>query len=290
MKVNLAMDNYWIRDFGPVYLVNDKGERKLVVFKYFWNENHFMAEFASLSGLPVINSSLNSSGGAREENGKGTMILSEAHELDVNHPKTKMQIEQEMIDKLNLKKIIWLKKGIPQDDSFLSGPLISNIYPNGVNGHIDEFCRFVDPGTIMVTTVSESEARQHPILDIAKRRLDDNYRILMESTDQDGNTFDIIKVPIAPLIIRKKDGTPDSPLVATVTSYMNFIITNNSVILPSYVNEGSRRKALLNREQHVRDIFQNAFPGREIIRVRADTLNFFSGGFHCISINEPQLP
>ncbi len=290
LRLGLNIDNYWIRDFGPAYVKDKAGNMQSVVFQYFGVHNQFMDAFGmQRSDLALKSSELNGSGGAREVNGKGTMILCEAHEMDVNPGKSLKEIEKEMIRVFHLKKIIWLKKGIPQDDSFLDGPLVQNIYPVGVNGHIDEFCRFVNPNTIMLASVSESEARQHPILAMAKKRMDENLEILLQSRDQDGNAFTIIQVPVAPLIINRKNlrGMGEQ-LVATVTSYMNFIVTNHRVIMPSYVNYDSPQTALVNREKYVENLFRKAFPDREIVRVRADTLNYYSGGFHCLSINEPK--
>lgn len=290
VRLNGNYGNIWIRDYGPPYLVNRRGEIKLVQFRYFWTDPGFINDFASVRNLPVISCTLNSTGGSREVNGKGTMILCETHELDVNNPKTRQEIENEMINILNLNKIIWLKKGIPQDDSFLSGPIYDQIYPKGVNGHVDEFCRFVDPGTILISSVTEEEAKSNPIFKEAKKRLDENFEILRNSTDQDGNMFNVIKVPMAPLLISDRRAGPEKKIVASVTSYMNFIITNSLIILPSYVSEDSENIVLLEKENKVEEIFREVFPEREIIKVRADTINYYSGGFHCISIHEPQSP
>ena len=287
VEMNTDLENIWIRDYGPVYLVNRLGEKKLVQFNYFWTKPDFHEEFAAISGLPVIRSLFNSTGGSREVNGKGTMILCEAHELDVNDPKTKQEIEIEMIDKLRQKKIIWLKKGIPQDDSMLEGPIYDQIYPKGVKGHVDEFCRFADANTILISSVTEREAKEHPVFDEAKKRLDENYQILMNSTDQDGHKFNVVKVPIAPVLIADRRAGPEGKILTLVTSYMNFITTNSIIVLPSYVTENSNNKELQNKETEVENIFKQVFPSREIIKVLADTLNFYSGGFHCISINEP---
>ena len=290
IQLNGNYPNIWIRDYGPLYLVNRKGEEKLLQFRYFWSDPGFITDFASVMHLPVVKSTFNSTGGSRELNGKGTMILCEAHELDVNNPKSRQEIENEMISKFGLKKIIWLKRGIPQDDSFLSGPLYDQVFPKGVNGHVDEFCRFASPRTIMISSVTEAEAGSNPIYREAKNRLDENFEILKDATDQDGKKFKIIKVPIAPLLISDRRSGPEKKLVASVTSYMNFIISNSCVILPSYFSEDSENKALAAKEEDVVNIFQKAFPKREIIRMRADTLNYYSGGFHCISIQEPKTP
>jgi agmatine deiminase len=278
----------WIRDFGPVYLINDAGNKKLVDFVHFGKRIEFNKEIGLTKNLQVIESPLNSSGGARETNGKGTLILCETHELDVNKPKTISEIETEFREKLEVKKIIWMKRGIPQDDSRLNGPLYNYIYPNGVNGHVDQFCRFADAGTILISSVSDAEAQQHPILAEAKKRLDENYQILLNSTDQDGNKFKVIKVPYAPLLFIERMLGNNRMVVTPVTSYLNFIVTNSLVILPSYLSADKKDPELEDKEREVERIFRTAFPDREIIQAEASVLNFFSGGFHCISINEPQ--
>ncbi len=281
--------NAWLRDFGPVYLINGRGKKKLVNFLYFRSRLKFVDQIAEKQKIPLTQIPLNNTGGSREVNGKGTAILVESHELLENKPKTKDVIEAEMKNALQLKKIIWLKQGIPQDDGQFSGPIYQDIYPNGVNGHVDEFCRFADAQTVLISYVSEEEAGLHPILADAKNRLDENYRILLESTDQDGNKLNVKKVPFAPLLIFEQPTPQGKRKTAAVTSYMNFIVTNSLVILPSYLDvaDDSNREAFQAKENEVIRIFQEVFPSREIITVPAYDLNRFSGGFHCISINKP---
>ena len=237
VKVKNKPKSNWIRDFGPVYLINGFGKKKLVDFGYFGKRLEFTKEIAAKMNLQIIESSFNSSGGARETNRKGTIILCEAHELDVNKPKTKAEIEKEFTEKLAMKKIIWMKRGVPQDDSRLNGPMFEQIYPNGVNGHVDQFVRFADAGTILISSVSEEEAKLHPILAEAKKRLDENYDILLNSTNQDGKKFKVIKVPFAPLLFIERTFGSNRIFVTPVTSYMNFIVTNSMVILPTYITE-----------------------------------------------------
>ena len=279
----------WIRDFGPVYLINGNGKMKLVNFGHFGRRIEFTKEIGAKMSLPVMESTLNSSGGAREVNGQGTIILCEAHELDVNKPKTKPEIEKEISEKLGVKKVIWMKRGLPQDDSRLKGPLYEQIYPNGVNGHVDQFCRFANAETILISYVTEDEAKQNPVLAEAKKRLDENYQIAINATNQDGKKFKVIKVPFAPLLFIERAFGSKRIIVTPVTSYMNFIVTNSLVILPSYLKTQNNDNLLINKEKEVEEIFRKAFPSREIIKAEASILNFFSGGFHCISINDPLL-
>jgi agmatine deiminase len=288
VKLENKPQNAWLRDYGPVYLINSRGKKKLVNFLYFGKKLIFNEQIAATRKLPVVNSSISSTGGSREVNGKGTMILCEVHELTENPSKTKQEIEEELKSNLELKKIIWLKQGIPQDDSQKNGPLVNQVWPNGVNGHVDEFVRFADSRTVLISSISEGEANSHPILAEARRRMDENYDILINAADQDGNKLNVVKVPFAPLVI-DRDPKDNRRFLASVTSYMNFIVTNSLVVLPSYTElfNGDQKEDYLAREAEVEQIFKEAFPGKKIIKIQAAGLNRFSGGFHCVSLNEP---
>ena len=99
----------------------------------------------------------------------------------------------------------------------------------------------------------------------------------------------MILVHYAPLFLLDQRTPKGKRKTAAVTSYMNFIVTNSLVILPSYVDvaDDSNREAFQAKENEVIRIFQKVYPSKEIIPVSAYDLNRFSGGFHCISINKP---
>lgn len=275
--------NVWLRDYGPAWLKSSQGKSYIVDFNYFGKKNTFLDQISEKTNSSLIPCKLSSTGGSREVNGKGTIILCEAHELRENSNLSRSEIESEIMNALNLKKVIWLNKGIPQDDSEMDGPLYDNIFPGGVNGHVDEFCRFANDTTIMLSYVSEKEAQSHPVLAIAKKRLDENLGILKNSTDQNGNKFNIVLVPYAPLQITEK-GNPKQPkLITSVTSYMNFIITNSFVLVPSYAENASDE--ILSKENKVYEIFRKTFPSKKIVKVQSAELNKFGGGLHCISLN-----
>lgn len=289
IKINTRPRSNWIRDFGPVYLTNKKGDIKLVDFGYFGKRLEFNSEISSKYKIQLIQSTLNSSGGARETNGDGILILCETHELDVNKPKLKIDIEAEYKEKLSVQEIIWMKRGLPQDDSRLNGPLYANIYPNGVNGHVDQFCRFAGKDLVLISSVTEEEAKMHPILAEAKKRLDENFQILENFADRNNKKLKILKVPFAPVYFMERTNGKDTVLITPVTSYMNFIVTNSLIILPSYISENQNDTDLVNKENEVEKIFREAFPSREIIKIPAADLNSYSGGFHCLSINQPSM-
>ena len=137
----------------------------------------------------------------------------------------------------------------------------------------------------------------------------ENFDILSRAKDQDGNPLTIVKVPLPDLITKKilarkisddEDGRSydvdpssfkaseapqlgDTLLRVPASSYMNYLVTNGVVILPSYTQAGSSRQ----KEEEVERIFQKQFPGREIIFMDAMPINWSGGGIHCSTQQQP---
>jgi agmatine deiminase len=64
---------------------------------------------------------------------------------------------------------------------------------------------------------------------------------------------------------------------------MNYLVTNGIVLLPTYTSAGSSA----DKENEVRLIFQEQFPGREIVFIDAMPLNWSGGGIHCSTQQQP---
>ena len=310
-----ASPTRWYRDVGAIFLKSNKGNLKVVDFDFNCygdcdssseqakKKEGIDREIAALLKLPVIKTSLVSEGGDREVNGKGTMMVDEAVELQRNPGMTKAQIERGLLQILGQKKMIWLKRGVAEDDSARYGTLYANVYPGGTGGHMDEFCRFADAHTILLAEVSPQERDTDPILRMNYDRMEEDYKILKQATDQNGKKFKIIRVPVADLIyeevvIEKDDAetlrtypgskpeqTIRSPLAA---SYLNFFISNGVVLMPAYWKEG-RPRSTKAKDEAVRNILQKAFPNRRIVQIHSENLNYGGGGMHCATQEQPAV-
>ena len=64
----------------------------------------------------------------------------------------------------------------------------------------------------------------------------------------------------------------DSITYILATSYLNFLITNNVVLMPSYWKEG-RSQSVKVKDAQAREIMEKLFPGRKIIQVNVEGLN-----------------
>ncbi len=279
-------ENIWIRDFGPVFLMNASGKTKTLSFKYY-EENFFPYEYQSIYKERLRASRIISIGGARELNGKGLAILVEKHEADVNPKLSKAEIAKELKRKLNVKKIIWLKSGLPQDDVMSNTPIYGNIYSAGSGHHIDSFCRFISPNTVLLAQVNKNEINNHPIIKMANERLEENYNILKKALDQDGKPLNIIRVPMAPLLFENQRIFDTNRIFVWSNSYLNFIITKHKVIVPGY-GHSIKSEDAISKDLEIENRFKSIFPGKKIVLLDCVDLNRKGGGFHCISINKPK--
>lgn len=288
----LEKDNIWIRDYGPILMQDEAGNQEMVAFHYPHEENLeynlFSEQYATKMRIPFLRSSLYSAGGGREINGRGTIILIEGHEKYINPGLSLEEIENEYKQKLNQKNVIWLKKGIPQDDLFDHGPVIDNIYGNGVHWHVDEFCRFADAQTILLAQVDPADLSLDPFYRVVHERLEESYQILKDARDQDGKPFKIIRVPQAPIIFDQGQYKGQPIFYTPVTSYLNFVLTNNLVVIPAYYNAGDP-DFIRQKDDQARKAFQEIFKSRKVVMIHATELNYSGGGLHCITMHQPKV-
>jgi agmatine deiminase len=270
----------WTRDVGPVFVRDSQNKLNVADFgfnnysrdgsQYYINtETQVHKLIANLYGFPLIKTNLISEGGAIESNGKGTMMVTEAVALKRNPTLTKLQIENEYKRVLGVKKVIWLKKGLAEDDNITSG-------------HINEIARFSDPNTILLGRILPSDRYTNNFSKESYLRLEENYNILKNSTDQAGKPFRIIRVPMPPTLYNDTDNTGTLP----VRSYLNYAVTNGAVIMQTYWRPG-RSTALKDTEAGAKEILKGVFPGRNVIGIDAESINLWGGGIHCITQHMP---
>ncbi len=246
-------------------------------------------------------------GGAIEVNGKGVLIQCESVTLQRNPGRTKEELEEEFKKTLGVKKVIWLPEGLAEDGHIVHFQM-GKYLGMGTGGHTDEFVRFADPNTILLAWVDESEMDAHPYNKLNYTRMSKNHEILSKATDQDGKPFKIVKIPLPyhqerPLVvsdslyddhhIRLRDfsyadrhlvSVGDTFIYVAAASYLNFLVTNGVVVTASYAKD----EASIKREKEVEELFQKAFPEREIVFIDALTLNWDGGGIHCSTQQEPK--
>lgn len=205
---------HWARDYGPDIMKNDKGEMRLVHFRFdmygMGEEDSEMSTLchkyaphmaAELGCFDIVSSCLISEGGDKEFNGAGVMMAIEETEVAKrNGSMTRDEVEAEFKRVFDLKKVIWLPKCHWEEEPSTTGVLDyvdgKPVYRSGsANGHIDELARFVDKNTVLLLEVDEEEAKSLESARITKERCDMAYEVLKNETDAEGTPLNIIRIP-----------------------------------------------------------------------------------------------
>lgn len=262
---------------------------------------------ARAEGTPRVASWFRTEGGAMESNGQGTLIITEPLALQRNHGASKDSMAHELERVLGVTNVIWLPHGVAEDPHIWQ-TIAPGYFAIGCGGHTDQYVRFADAHTILLSWVPEEEKDANPVNRTNYERLSANYDVLVNAKDQDGKPFRVVKVPTPDLrttrtvmlpprqwddsrsvpvsTFRKQDGwtVGDSAWRVAAATYMNYYVTNGAVLLPSYLSSGSSAK----KEKEVRRIFSEAFPGRELIFMDALAMNWDGGGIHCATHEVPK--
>lgn len=253
-------DDVWVRDYGPLALLGpDFGARSAVKFHFtgwggkfepYDGDNRTGESIAARLGDAIARHPAIIEGGAIESNGAGLLMTTESVLLNANrHPgKTRADLEAVLHESLHVNEFIWLKDGLPGDDT---------------DGHIDMIARFTGPRRVLAALPDDA---RHP----AWPQLRENLDRLERFRDSAGAALEIATLPAPPQI---SDGDRLLP-----RSYANFLIINDAVIVPVYHEaEDERALAAIARE----------FPERTIVPVFAGVMLLEGGGVHCMSLQTP---
>ena len=160
------------------------------------------------------------------------------------------EIEQSLRDGLGVSDILWLKQGIEGDDT---------------DGHIDDLARFIDERTILACIDRSPHNR-----DV----LNDNLSRMRSFHGADGRPFDVVEIPLP-----EACEVPGWRLPVLPASYVNFLIVNGGVLVPTFRQGRNDDRAL--------GMVRELFPGREITGIDCLDLVEEGGTLHCISQQQP---
>jgi agmatine deiminase len=278
----MSNNDAWVRDCGPTFLINDKGDLRaadwvfnawggLVDGLYFpWDQDDLVAQ--KICEIERVDSYRTPDfvleGGSIHVDGEGTVLVTEMCLLsDGRNPHlTKAEIEQKLCDHLNCEKVLWLGDGID---------------PEETNGHVDDVACFVAPGEVACIY---TEDQNSPFYEAAQ----DAYQRLTKMTDAKGRQLKVHKLccPVENITISGDfkidyvEGTiPREDGDICIASYMNFLITNGGVIVPQY---GDENDALALKQ------IQEIFPDKEVVGVNTVEVVYGGGNIHCITQQQPK--
>jgi agmatine deiminase len=256
--VGLEVRHYgdvWLRDTGPLVVRSGSGW----VAKRFgfngWGGKYLMdgdqeigAELARDAGLPVETADWVLEGGAIDGDGTGLVVTTEQCLLNPNRNPglSRGEIEARLARDLGFDRVLWLGEGLINDHT---------------DGHVDNLARFVAPGVLALPRATGA---------------DDPNAVIYADARQRAEAFGLAvrEIP-SPGRVTSEGGRIEP------ASYMNFAITSNLVVVPTY---GTPHDA-----KGVAAVAQ-LFPDRATIGIRADAVLAGGGSFHCASQQMPASP
>ena len=280
-------DDSWARDVGPTFLKNASGQVRCVNWEFnawggtedglyaSWEkDNAFAKAFAAREGYFCYDAApFVLEGGAIHSDGEGTLMVTEACLLSKgrNPSLSKAEIEEKLKDYLGAEKVIWLPRGIYNDET---------------NEHVDNVCAFLKPGHVVLAWTDNQEDPQYEMSMAC-------LQVLEQERDAKGRPIRVHKLPVpdVPICVTEEEvkgfvfeegedfREPGERLVA---SYVNFYFSNQAVIMPVFggENEESDRRAVKMMEE--------LCPDRQVIPISARAILSGGGNIHCITQQVPE--
>ncbi len=243
----------WIRDTGPLTVVNASGERRAQGFGFNgWGGKYLLEgdrdtgpSLAQAGGLPYTRADWILEGGAVESDGTGLVVTTEQCLLNPNRNPalSREDIWANLQRDLGFDRILWLGEGLAGDHT---------------DGHVDNLARMVGEGVIAIPRATAPDDPNTGVFDDARARAQ-NFGLEVRDVPSPGWMGEEDEVEPA--------------------SYMNFAICNEVVVVPTY---GS-----VHDDEAVAAI-GDLFPGRAAVGLRADAVLTGGGSFHCASQHVPK--
>ena len=279
--VEISSNDAWMRDCGPTFVVDDEGGVRLVHWEfnawggfydglYFpWDKDQMVPlKVAELERVDRYKAPLVMEGGSIHVDGEGTVVTTEECLLSPgrNPHLSREQIEEHLRDYLDVQKVIWLANGIDPDET---------------NGHVDDVACFVRPGVVLAGVTEDRDDWRYELLQ-------DDLRRLQEATDARGRRLEVHTVPMPAIMeitadeawgVDSAEGSlPRKPGDKTAASYLNFLICNGGIVMPSFddPNDGVAKAKL-----------EELFPEREVVAVPGREIVLGGGNVHCITQQQP---
>ncbi len=281
-SVGIAPEDAWVRDYGPIFLVDDQGNLALNNFRFnSWGEKYppwdrmndtplFVADFVAHErgeSVPTWTHDMVLEGGSISVNGKGTLLTTDACLLHPNRNPTlgKQTLEAHLEATLGVTHITWLPHGLEGDDT---------------DGHIDDLAQFVNPDTVAAVRAPVDHHDHDALLA--------NWKALEHARDQAGNKLNLAPLPVVdpPLYYPVDPDYKNQRVISekpsggglVPASYANFFIANGHLFFPTFgrPTDDAAIKAI-----------EQAAPHLQIVPIRAEWLVVGLGALHCLSQQQP---
>ncbi|MFV2056166.1 MAG: agmatine deiminase family protein [Thiohalomonadales bacterium] len=251
----IVSNDTWIRDYGPLRIKKHDTDH-LIKFRFNGWGGKYSSKFddrvtntlfkrSPFVSMPqqIVNFVLE--GGSIDSNGQGCLLTTTSCLLNANRNPTynKFLIEAQLKHDLGIQQVIWLEvDSLPNDDT---------------DGHIDTLARFCNPTTIIYNDCRNQDTHCKPL----GRQLQDALAALQCSSSS--SAMQLITCPLP------------TAAKALPASYVNFLIINHAVLVPTYQDP---------LDIGVLSLFAQLFPDREVIGIDCMPLIKQYGSLHCATM------
>ncbi len=284
--LNIESDDAWARDVAPTFLTDTKGSVRGVNWRFnAWGgevdglyadwelDDKVAAAFCDKAGFDHYDASpFVLEGGSIHSDGEGTVMVTESCLLSKGrNPKlSKEHIEDKLKEYLGAKKVLWLPRGIYNDET---------------NEHVDNVCAFIRPAEVVLGwTDNESDPQYAMSLE--------NFEYLKNVTDAKGRAIKVHKLPIPdhPVLVTEsdlsnyefEDGEDDRTVGERLAaSYVNFYFANEAALVPQFGGENTES------DKRALEILKSICPDREIVGIDARPILLGGGNIHCVTQQIP---
>jgi agmatine deiminase len=252
--VTLEIDDSWMRDTGPIFVLDAAGRRIGVHFRFngwggswtpFDGDEHAGRRLVEHLGDHLEEAPLVLEGGSIAVDGHGTLLTTEQCLLNPNRNpgRSREEIEALLHEYLGVQRIVWLGEGLVED--------------RDTDGHVDLIASFCAPGRVLLQQVPEDNP---------------NFAAMQENRRR-AEAAGLEVVPVEQLAYTEVAGEE------VAVSYLNHYVCNGAVIVPVAGDEG---------DEAALGTIAAAFAGREVVPVPGRVLAYGGGGPHCITQQVPE--
>ncbi len=279
--LQIDQNDAWARDTAPIFVINqEKTEIRGIDWRFnAWGgdydglyadweaDNQLAGAFCAAMQIPCYDAQhFVLEGGSIHADGQGNLMTTEACLFSPgrNPDLTKSQIEAILCEYLGADHVIWLPRGIFNDET---------------NEHIDNICAFIRPGEVVLAWTDDKNDPQYALSNACLSVLEhENIRVHK------------LPIPEHPICITEHDlkGYVFEPGEDVreigerlAASYVNFYFTNRSVLLPQFGGENAKS------DETAVSILQSLCPDRTIIPIPARNLLLGGGNIHCLTQQIP---
>lgn len=258
--VDIATDDMWMRDAGPVFVRAGDGAIAAVDFNFNgWGDKQTHARDSGIAGNVARHSgvtrhvaAIRGEGGGIEYDGDGTLLLTESCWVNDNRNPglSRADIESQLKAILGVQTVIWLPgvRGLDITD-----------------GHIDGSFRFAKPGLLVASSVAGDTSewgRAHA----------EALAILARSKDARGRGFEVVSIPTATDVRSDSDDF--------LTSYANYYIGDGALYTPQFGDAKA--------DAFASETLGRLYPDRRIVQLDVDRIYENGGGIHCVTQQQPR--